>query len=94
MFIYLILACQPLCRAPHGTSGQIYVRFALMDSYSIVSVYRSRRHDSFNRKLAADLSRPDPKVSPGITGSIADENKKPPCNWMRRSLARISKQST
>jgi hypothetical protein len=60
-----------------------------MDSYSIVSVYRSRRHDLFNRRLAADLSQ-DPKASASIAHGITDERTKEPSrNWMRRGLARV-----
>ena len=63
-----------------------------MDSYSIASVYRSRRDDSFNRRLAALLSQ-DPKLSADTAGGIPDEKSKEPSpNWMRRGVARVRKR--
>jgi hypothetical protein len=64
-----------------------------MDSYSIVSVRRSPRHDSFNRELAGDLWRRDSDAFAGIASGITDEiGKDQPCNWMRRGLARVRRQ--
>jgi hypothetical protein len=63
-----------------------------MDSYSIASVYRSRRDDSFNRRLAAVLSR-DPKLSVNTACGITDETLTEPWpNWMRRGLARVTRR--
>jgi len=63
-----------------------------MDSYGIATVFGSRRHDSFNRKLADDLVRQDSKG--GVfaeSGSICKKSKDFPENWMRQGLARINK---
>jgi hypothetical protein len=64
-----------------------------MDSYGIATVFRSRRHDSFNRKLADDLVRRDSKG--GVfaeSDSIDKRSEEFPENWMRQGLARINKQ--
>ncbi len=61
-----------------------------MGSYGIAAVFRSRRHDSFNRELADDLARQEPHASCGETNAyINGKNKELPVNWIRRSLARI-----
>jgi hypothetical protein len=66
-----------------------------MDSYGIASVYGNRRHDLFNRNLAGDLWRRDPNPALRLAGSAADEmDKERPCNWMRRGLPRVRRQST
>jgi hypothetical protein len=65
-----------------------------MDSYSIVAVYRSRRRESCARKMGEYLSRRDAGASLGLAGGVTCEvGKESPCNWMRRGLAHIRKQS-
>ena len=61
-----------------------------MDSYGIATVSRSRRHDSFNRKLAGDLVRRDSKGGV-LSGGIYEKMKDFPENWMRQDLAHINK---
>jgi hypothetical protein len=69
-----------------------------MVSYDIVSVYRSPRHDSFNRELARDLSRSDAEDLMGMAANgnsgNTDKMDELPSNWMRRRLARVRRQST
>ncbi len=63
-----------------------------MDSYSIASVFRSARHDSFHRKLADDLARHEAK--PGsieATGNVRGSAKESADNWMRHDLARVKR---
>jgi hypothetical protein len=62
-----------------------------MDSYGIAAVFRSRRHDSFNRNLADDLARQDPNAglfAMSGSGNIREESEEFPGNWIRGNLAR------
>jgi hypothetical protein len=66
-----------------------------MGSYGIAAVFRSRRYDSFNRKLADDLARQEPQAGLfEMNGHINDKNKESPGNWIRQSLARVKVGST
>jgi hypothetical protein len=67
-------------------------REVTMDSYGIATVFRSRRHDSFNRKLADDLARRDSKGGVFIESGNNNNSKEFPGNWMRQGLAHIKKQ--
>ncbi len=61
-----------------------------MGSYGIATVFRSLRHDSFNRKLADALARQEPAAGFGeMKGHINGKYKELPANWIRQSLARI-----
>jgi hypothetical protein len=68
-------------------------REVIMDSYGVATVFRSRRHDSFNRKLASDLVRRDSKGGV-LSGGIYEKIKDFPGNWMRQDLARINKHGS
>jgi hypothetical protein len=64
-----------------------------MDSYDIATVFRSRRHDSFNRKLADDLVRRDSESGVSAeSDTIYKKSKEFPENWMQQGPARINKQ--
>ncbi len=65
----------------------------IMDSYSsIAAVFRSRRHDSFNRKLAQDESPSN--VTARAMGSHNDGiGKETTRNWVRQDPARVRRQN-
>jgi hypothetical protein len=61
-----------------------------MDSYGTAALFRSPRHDSFNRKLADEIARWHPKAGLfGVSSNIHEQSKELPGSWMRQSLARV-----
>jgi hypothetical protein len=80
-------------RAGNQTQNQnvfSLLRHIVMDSYGIAALFRSPRHDAFNRKLADDLARPNHKiVSIDMNGHIDDKSNELAGIWMYQSLARV-----
>lgn len=63
-----------------------------MGSYGIATVFRNPRHDSFNRKLADELTRSGPTAgAPDLSGDANEQGGESSDNWMRHHLAGVKK---
>ncbi len=62
-----------------------------MESYGTAAIFRSARHDSFNRKLADEFARWHPKAGLFGAANIHEPSKELPGSWMRQGLARVKR---